>query len=1111
MLTKDDRWLLVNCFLKEKGLVRQHLDSYNDFTARGLQEVIDEQSVIETDLPGLAVKLGEVEVGKPTVREAEAYEELIYPREARLRNLTYASSIYLHTALVEDGYPKSLASSKVFIGRLPVMVKSNLCYLFQASEERLIELGEDPKDPGGYFIVNGSEKVVVAQEDLAPNKVFVDLGGKGMASTHLAKVFSATPGFRVPIVIERLHDGSLHVSFPSVPGRLPLVVVMRALGLKTDKQIVEAISLDTTIQRELIPSIEVASSIMEVQDALDYVGSRVAVGQTREFRIHRAEQVLDKYFLPHLGFKPEDRLEKAFFLGQMAEKLLELVVGYREPDDKDHYANKRLKLAGESLTTLFRAVFKRFCRDVKFQLERARSRHRKVSLEAIIRADVITEGLRHALATGSWGGRAGASQLLDRVNYISTLSHLRRVVSPLSRSQPHFEARDLHPTQWGRLCPNETPEGPNCGLVKNLALMARISVGVREKGVEELLLSMGVIPVNVARRQGVQGAKIILNGRLIGFHEEPGFLVSEIKGKRRRGELSPEVNVAYHHGEKVEEVYVNCDAGRILRPLLVVEDGELKLKPEHIEGLRSGRIGWSDLEGEGVVEYLDGDEEEEAYIAINPEEATREHTHVEIAPATMFGVCTSLIPYAEHNHSPRNSYEAAMAKQALGFYTSNFTQRMDSRAHLLHYPQKPLTTTSMINIIGYDERPAGQNFIVAVLSYSGYNIEDAVILNKASIERGIGHSTFMRCYEAEERKYPGGQEDRIEIPEPTVRGYRASEVYSKLGEDGIIEPETSVLGGDVLIGRTSPPRFMEEYKEFEAISPVRRETSATMRHGESGIVDSVMMTGTIDGNKLIKIKVRSPRIPEIGDKFASRHGQKGVVGFIIPQEDAPFTGDGLVPDLIINPHAFPSRMTLGQLLESIAGKAAAMDGRSADGTPFSNEKEDDVRRLLLRYGFKPNGSEVLYDGRTGEMYKAEVFIGIVYYQKLHHMVTDKMHARARGPVQILTRQPTEGRAREGGLRFGEMERDCLIGHGAALLLKERLVDESDRCIVYICENCGLIGYYDRKGDSPRYLCPLCAEKAKVSSVTVSYAFKLLIQELMSFGVAPRIRLAETIR
>ncbi|MBM5805535.1 MAG: DNA-directed RNA polymerase subunit B [Candidatus Verstraetearchaeota archaeon] len=1103
----DDRWVLIESFFKEKGLVRQHLDSFDDFIRNKLQEIVNEQGVIETDLPGYKIKLGKLTIKSPQIHEADGSEKDIPPMEARQRNLTYASSMHLKVTPVEDGYEEE--EQEVYVGKLPIMVKSAFCALSKKNKDALVEAGEDPEDPGGYFMVNGSERVVVIQEDLAVNRILVDVMDGASPVTHVAKVFSATSGFRVPVTVERMKGGDLQVTFPSIPGRISLSILMRALGTGSDKELVEFVSSDADIQKALIPTLEAGMEINSVSDALDYIGNRVAIGQTRDFRIQRAEQILDKYLLPHLGISPTDRKKKALFLGQMAEKIIELSLGRRKPDDKDHYANKRLKLAGDLLASLFRVAFKSFCRDMKYQLERAKSRSRRVSIPTLVRADVITERLRHALATGNWvGGKAGVSQLLDRTNYLSTIGHLRRIISPLSRSQPHFEARDLHSTQWGRLCPSETPEGPNCGLVKNLALMAFISVGVDERPVEELLYELETEPIESARKKGLLGTKVILNGRLIGIHQKPELLVTEMRKLKRRGRLNHEVNVAHYSYGAINEVYVNCDAGRVRRPLIIVDGGSPSLTRAHVEKLVAGEWTWNDLVLQGIVEYLDAEEEENAYIALDMKDLNKDRTHMEIVPSTILGISASMIPFLEANQSPRNTYGSAMVKQSLGFYAANFSKRLDTRGHLLHYPHSPLVNTRSAKILDLDRRPAGQNFVVAILSHSGFNIEDALIMNKSSVERGLARSSFFRCYETEERRYPGGQEDKIEAPSPNVRGYRTPESYKFLGDDGIIEPESIVQGGDVLIGKTSPPRFLEEYREFESTGPVRRETSVSMRAGEDGVVDLVLVTETSDGNKLVKIRVRNERIPELGDKFASRHGQKGVVGMLVPQCDMPYTEDGVVPDLIINPHAIPSRMTLGQLLEVLGGKAYAVSGQPQDGTAFVGSDEKTMRFLLKKACFKSTGKEVMYDGRTGRILEAEVFIGVAYYLKLHHMVADKMHARARGPVQILTRQPTEGRAREGGLRFGEMERDCLIGHGAAMLLKERLLDESDRTVVNICEDCGLISYYDRVKD--KYVCPICGDKAKTTRVVMSYAFKLLLQELMSLGIAPRLKLSERV-
>jgi DNA-directed RNA polymerase subunit B len=1116
-ISKEDTHLLLKSFFKEKGLVRQHLDSFNEFIDHGLQEVIDEVGEIPIEIPEspYKVKLGQIWIIDPQTRitgpyatEVDGTKHEIYPLEARLRNLTYAAPIALEMTPVIDGREQD--TELVYVGNIPVMLKSKLCFLSQLSREELIACGEDPDDPGAYFVVNGSERVIVAMEDLAPNRIIVDLDEKGTTPVYQSKIFSTTVGFRARIEVKIKSDGALYVSIPGVPTEIPFVVLMRALGLESDKELAEAVSLEKEIQSELEPSFEKALGVDNAKDAILFIGNRVAHGQVEEYRTQKAETAIDKNFLPHIGRTTQNRKEKAMFLGEMACRVIELKMGRRQTDDKDHFKNKRLRLAGPLLADLFRVAFRNLTRDIKYQLERIGVKGPIITVSAAVRPGIVTERFQHSLATGNWGkGRVGVTQLLDRTNHISTLSHLRRLQSPLSRSQPNFEARDLHATHWGRLCPSETPEGSNCGLVKNLALSACISVGVNPEKIRQTLFSMGVVPVQESNEtMKISGAKVFVDGNIIGYSNSPEELAKEFRDMRRRGEISTEVNIAYFskaHGER-EEAYVTCDEGRVRRPLIIVENDSPKLQQEYVEKITSGEWSWEDLVKSGLVEYLDAEEEENAYVALTPEEVTKEHTHLEIATYTILGVCASTIPYAEHNQSPRNSYQAAMAKQALGIYATNFQQRVDSRSHILHYPQLPITETALMETMGYKLRPSGQNCIVAVLSFEGYNMEDALVFNKASIERGLVRSTFYRIYEAECRQYLGGLKDKFTLPEPGTRGFRGEQYYRLLEPDGIIGLESEVAGGDVLIGRISPPRFLEEYKEFEVKGPSMRDTSVDMRPSETGIVDAIFITQSGEGSKLVKARVRDQRVPELGDKFASRHGQKGVIGLIVPQEDMPFTEDGLVPDIIINPHAIPSRMTIGQFIESLAGKVAAARGKPVDGTPFSNEKSADLRKALVQLGFSHTGAEVFYNGITGQKFVANIYIGVVYYQKLHHMVADKIHARARGQVQMLTRQPTEGRARGGGLRFGEMERDCLIGHGAAMLLRDRLLEESDKYTLYICENCGHIAYYDMK--QRKYVCKLCEDKSKISPVIVSYAFKLLLQELMSLCVAPKLKLKE---
>lgn len=1108
------RWPIVQDILKREGIARQHLNSYDEFLERGLQSIIDEVGQIEIESAEYPYKiqLGKVKLQQPRMMELDGSITHIAPMEARLRNVTYASPIMLEASVVEDG--KILESRYVHIGDMPVMVRSNACILHNLSEQKLVEYGEDPNDPGGYFIINGSERVIVGLEDLSYNKIIVDKETVGGNTVFKAKVYSSIVGYRAKLELVMKNDGLIVAKIPGSPVDIPVVTLMRALGLESDREIAAAVSLVDEIQDELEASFEKSGDVPTAKDAIVYISKRIAPGMLEEFQIKRAETLLDWGLLPHLGKHPDNRKEKSLFLGEATCKLIELKLGWLTPDDKDHYGNKVIKFAGQMLADLFRTAFRNLVRDMKYQLERSGQKRGINAVAAAVRPGIVTDKLNNAIATGNWGrGRVGVTQLLDRTNYLSTISHLRRIQSPLSRSQPNFEARDLHATHFGRICPSETPEGSNCGLVKNLALSAIISVNVASEDIVEKLYDLGVTYVSDAKDDlKKEGTRVFVDGRLIGYYRDGQKLVDSLRDLRRNFKIHPHVGIFLYQSPvegSTKRLYVNCNAGRVLRPIIVIKDSKLLLTQELIDKVSKKFLSWTDLLHMGVIELVDANEEENCYISIDETEM-KKHTHMEIFPSAILGAGASIIPYPEHNQSPRNTYESAMAKQSLGFSTPLMNASTYVRQHLMLYPQTPIVTTKAMGLLGLEDRPAGQNCVVAVLPFDGYNIEDAIVLSKSSVERGLGRTFFYRIYEAEAKQYPGGMRDNFEIPtaEGNIRGFRGDKAYRLLEEDGVIATEATVQGGDILIGKTSPPRFMEEYREFEVKGPYRRDTSIGVRPSENGVVDTVVMTQSHDGGRMYKIRVRDLRIPEIGDKFASRHGQKGVVGLLVNHEDLPYTADGVVPDVMINPHAFPSRMTVGMFLESVTGKAAALRGSKMDGSAFVGEKLDDVKGVLEAAGFKYSGKETMYDGRTGKAFPVDVFVGVVYYQKLHHMVADKIHARARGQVQMLTKQPTEGRARGGGLRFGEMERDCLIAYGASMMLKDRLLEESDKAEIYCCERCGLVSYYDIK--QRRFVCRVCGDKAKVTSVSVAYAFKLLLQEMMSLDVAPRLLIKERV-
>lgn len=594
---------------------------------------------------------------------------------------------------------------------------------------------------------------------------------------------------------------------------------------------------------------------------------------------------------------------------------------------------------------------------------------------------------------------------------------------------------------------------------------------------------------------------VFLDGRYIGSIKEPEKLTAEIRQKRRNGLISNQINVAFH--KHLDEVKILSDSGRVRRPLIVVENGKPKLTQENLEKLKTGEISWDDLIKTGVIEYLDSEEEENAFIALREENLTSEHTHLELDPSVILGLSASYIAYPEFDRGDRVCLGAKMIGQSMGLFATNYLTRVDTKANVLLYPQIPLVQTHAHKVTNYEKHPNGGNIIIAIGCFEGFNIEDSILINASSIQRGLFWSLMFRTYEAEQKRYMGGQEDIIGAPEPGVRGYLGEDAYKHLPEDGIVNPETRVDSSDVLIGRISPLRFLGTMDRFITGIENIRETSVTLRHGDEGIVDRVFLSESIDGTKIVKVVIRDLKIPEIGDKFATRHGQKGVIGLIVPQEDMPFTEDGIIPDIIWNPHGLPSRMTVGQLLEPIAGKAAAIDGKYIYSPPFNPVPEEEIRGMLEKNGFKNDGKEVMYDGRTGKKFETDIFVGCSFFEKLDHLVSNKIHARSRGPVTLLTRQPTEGRSKEGGLRLGEMEKDVLISHGASLVLKERF--DSDKTVVPICTECGLVAIWDRVKN--RKYCSVCGE-TKVIEVEMSYAFKLMLDELKSMLIYPKIILKE---
>lgn len=1171
-ITQEDAWVVIDRYFEEKGLVRQQIDSFDEFITNTIQELIDDAGEIfvkpekqylsmqDTEQHGHRIKFGQVYVTKPVLFEADGEQRELYPQEARLRSLTYQSQIFVDIKveqfeLNEEGkvdWRNDLPiNTKTFdmikLGNVPIMLRSRYCILSSRMDRDLTKVGECVYDQGGYFVINGSEKVIIAQERLSNNHVYVFRKQQPHKYEWVCEIRSHIATGARPTSTTQLQmsktggklaiDGhQITCTLPYIRQPVPIVIVFRALGFISDKDVLEHIVYDFTdldMMERFRPSLEEARNIRTEAEALDYIGKRGnAEGVVRRERIQYARDILQKETLPHVGVMENSETKKAFFLGYAVHKMLQCSLGRVEEDDRDHFGKKRLDLAGPLLGAQFRLLFRKLTKEVQKYLQKSIDEGRTFNIAQSMKSTVISDGLKYALATGNWGDRrspvkAGVVQVLNRLTYASSLSHLRRCNAPFPKEGKLAKPRMLHCTHWGMVCPAETPEGHAVGLVKNLSLMSHISVGVPVASIIEYLDEWGMDPLeHVSCKAIAKTTKVFVNGNWIGVHNDPDELVSNLIRLRRRIDIDPEVSIV--RDIKSREVRISTDQGRICRPLFVVgTDQLLAIKKRHINRLHAAHsfgygdmamggdeaYGWSDLYKDGLVELIDTEEEETVMIAMKPtdlalpasEAYSTTFTHCEIHPSMILGVCASIIPFPDHNQSPRNTYQSAMGKQAMGIYLSSFQVRMDTMAHVLHYPQKPLATTRAMEHLHFRELPSGVNVIVAIACYTGYNQEDSLMLNQSSIDRGLFRSSFFRTYNAKAKCKPGAfnplSDEAFEVPSRSSCVGMRHGSYEKLDVDGLAEPGVRVSNDDVLVGVTVP--FAVKGPDGHQVSMSRKDNSTCMRSNESGIVDAVMLTTDIEGNKFAKVKMRNLRVPQIGDKFASRHGQKGTIGMTYRQEDMPFTCEGISPDIIVNPHAIPSRMTIGHLVECLLGKVSSLLGDEGDATPFMDDVTvEKISKMLTSLGYQQHGNECLYNGHTGKPLESMIFMGPTFYQRLKHLVEDKIHARSRGPVAMLTRQPMEGRARHGGLRMGEMERDCLISHGAANFLRDRLFANSDPYRVHVCDECGMIAIANLRQQTFR--CDFCDNKANFSQVHIPYAGKLLFQELMSMCITPRI-------
>ncbi|KAF3000817.1 DNA-directed RNA polymerase III core subunit ret1 [Curvularia kusanoi] len=1106
--TARDKWNLLPAFLKVKGLVKQHVDSYNHFVDVELKKIIKANRFVRSDFdPKFLLEYTDIRVLSPNRQEEDDldhHRSTITPNECRLRDMTYAAPIVVDIVYTRGG--AKVKRTGIKIGRMPIMLKSNKCVLAGKNDREMAVMEECPLDPGGYFITRGQEKVILVQEQLNKNRVIVE-SAKGIMQ---ASVTSSTHERRTKTyVIQK--KGLMFMRHNTLSEEVPIVFALKALGVHSDKEVLTMVAGDDSAYQDSF-SINFEACAREgihtQEKALEYIGHRVRLtkkpaGASRIRNYHlEAIECLSNVILPHVPVVGTNYRPKALYVALMARRVLMAMQDPKLVDDRDYVGNKRLELSGQMLSLLFEDHFKRFNHDFKLSIDKVlKKQNRAQEFDAFSHFSVhknhITMGIERAIATGNWSlkrfkmERAGVTHVLSRLSYIAALGMMTRISSQFEKTRKVSGPRALQPSQFGMLCTSDTPEGEACGLVKNLALMTHITTEDDEGPVRKIVFLLGAEDICSQTGEEIHAEgvySVCLNGTPIAVTDTPKRFLNSFRKLRRMGRISEFTSIHIDHDHC--EVHIATDEGRICRPMIIVENERSKVTSRYLKALRKGTMEFEDFLTRGLVEYLDTNEENDTNIALTEKEINQHTTHLEIEPFTILGAVAGLIPYPHHNQSPRNTYQCAMGKQAIGAIAYNQFNRIDTLLYLMVYPQQPMVKTRTIELTKYDKLPAGQNATVAVMSYSGYDIEDALILNKASCDRGFGRCQVMKKHVTALKTYANGTSDRINAGALDTN----KQEHQAIGADGIAQVGARLEAGDAYLLKSLPADTAgpatNQYKD----KPEKYKLP------DCSYIDKACITENEAGTTLIKLLFRQTRRPELGDKFSSRHGQKGTTGLIVQQEDMPFNDYGICPDIIMNPHGFPSRMTVGKMMELLSGKAGVLNGTLEYGTAFGGSKVEDMSEILVKNGFSYTGKDYLTSGITGEAHQFYTFFGPIYYQKLKHMVQDKMHSRARGPRAILTRQPTEGRARSGGLRLGEMERDCLIAYGASQLLLERLMISSDAHDVDVCEKCGQMGYSG--------YCKLCESEKAVRRITMPYAAKLLIQELGSMNVKVTIGLED---
>lgn len=1055
---------LLQKWYDEYNVNHHHINSFNSFICHGIRNIITSTPIQFTTSKGVEVSIviDNIYISTPYLYDESRKKIAITPQDCRQKNLTYSSPIYISVIEIKNNIRTYY--DRLILAHIPIMISSKYCILDVHRQKH----HECINDPGGYFIINGIDRVLVTQQRNNYNTVYIFED----KNSYRAEIRSMSEDTNHSVLIQAFisQDGNnITFQLPHIKTGISLVVLMMALDvdvktLEHKFKLYGQHEVSPIIQymfREMFPL-----DIHNSNDALKYIGSQGSKIEPNTNLIEYAKQVIDIELFPHLGVFSE-KTPKIDLIIYMSYRLYMVHTGQFMIHDKDNLANKRFENSGILISELFKSLYRSAALDIESEYEKNSN-----LIDIFSKIDnTITKNIKYCFSTGKWGVqrntyiRQGVSQVLSRLSYISTISHLQRVVIPIGKEGKNFKIRQIHPSSFGYICMYETPEGQSCGIVHNLTLTTRTSEAQPYSFIHRVIKNRikSILPL-----QGQSNAVVFLNGLIIGYTSDPEKTTIELKNLRRTKIIPNDVSIAWDHIEN--EIRVFCDKGRLIRPFL-------RYPYENINF--ASYPTFSSIVDAGHIEWLDANEVQTLVIAMYPHE---KGDYCELHPSLLLGVCAGAIPFLDHNQSPRNVYESSMMKQAIGMFATNYQYRYDAMFHVLDYPQKSLVSTQTARLVGMHDMPAGINCIVAISTHGGWNAEDSIIINKSAIERGLFCSNTYHTYTFEDKTFKSESCKKICIPPVSIQ--KPEWNYYHLESTGLVRKGAIVKRNDVIVGQIYQT---VEYIDGEKIEHI---SDCSELSEEEGIIDRVESIYTPNGNRVIKIVIRQVRIPEIGDKFANMAAQKGTCALILSTENMPFTGEGIVPDIMMNSHALPSRMTISMLLEMVLGKTCLLKGELGDATSFSESSINISQKLeetLAEYGYERHGWEIMYDGYSGKPLRSQIFIGTSYYQKLKHMVTDKIHARSYGNVTSLTRQPLAGRSRDGGLRLGEMERDCMLSHGSVQFLKEKLFDLSDAFDVLLCNDCGVIS--NNKDE-----CHICKNNELVKT-NIPYAAKLLFQML----------------